>query len=91
MTGCAANQGRSAGLDGASAARFLPTKAQRPEHSYSGKSTTSPYFMALLVHQLLKRKLKAAGEDLSANAALKALGTIKLVEFELRRGLRNAS
>ena len=47
--------------------------------------------MALLVHQLLKRKLKAAGEDLSANAALKALGTIKLVEFELRRGLRNAS
>ena len=44
VTGCAANQGRLAGLDGASAARFLPAKAQKPEQSYSGKSTTFPYF-----------------------------------------------
>ena len=43
VTGCAANQGRSAGLDGASAARFQPAKAQKPEQSYSSKSTTSPY------------------------------------------------
>ena len=44
--------------------------------------------LALLVHRLLERKLKAAGEDLSANAALKALGTIKLVEFDLGEGVQ---
>ena len=42
--------------------------------------------LALLVHRLLERKLKAAGEDLSANAALKALATIRLVEFESDEG-----
>ena len=42
VTGCAVNQVRSAGLDGASASGFLPAKAQAPEHSYSSKSTTSP-------------------------------------------------
>ena len=47
VTGCAANQGRSAGLDGTSTARYLPAKAQRPEQSYSGKSTTPPYFPAI--------------------------------------------
>ena len=44
VTGCAANQDRSAGLDGASAACYLPAEARKPEQSYSGKSTTSPYF-----------------------------------------------
>ena len=44
--------------------------------------------LALLVHRLLERKLKAAGEDLSANAALKALGTIKLVEVDLGEGVQ---
>ena len=42
VTGCAVNQVRSAGLDGASASGFLPAKAQALEHSYSSKSTTSP-------------------------------------------------
>ena len=45
-TGWAATRGRSAwldGFDGASAARFLPAKTQKPEQSYSGRSTTSPY------------------------------------------------
>ena len=42
--------------------------------------------LALLVNRLLERKLKAAGEDLSAKAALKALGTIRLVEFEPEEG-----
>ena len=42
--------------------------------------------LAVLVNRLLERKLKAAGEDLSAKAALKALGTIRLVEFEPDEG-----
>ena len=44
--------------------------------------------LALLVHRLLERKLKAAGEDLSAKAALKALATIRLVEFESEEGTK---
>ena len=44
VTGCAANQGGTAGLDQAPAARFLPAKAQKPEQSYSSRSTTSSYF-----------------------------------------------
>ena len=47
-TGCAANQGRSAKLDGTSTARYLPTKTQKPEQSYSSKSTTSPYFLLII-------------------------------------------
>ena len=35
VTERAAHQGRSAGLDGTSTARYLPAKAQRPEQSYS--------------------------------------------------------
>lgn len=44
--------------------------------------------LALLLQRLLDRELKAAGEDLSANAALKALSTVKLVEFETDEGTR---
>ena len=38
------NQVRSAGLDEAADARFLPTDAQEPEPGYSSNSTTSPIF-----------------------------------------------
>ena len=44
--------------------------------------------LALLLHRLLERQLQAAREDLSANAAWKALATIKLVEFETEEGTK---
>ena len=40
----AANHGRTAGFDGASAACFPPSEAQNPEKSYSSNSTTSPFY-----------------------------------------------
>ena len=42
--------------------------------------------LALLLSRLLERKLKTAGEDLSVKAALKALETIRLVEFKIEQG-----
>ena len=38
---------------------------------------------ALLLQRMLERRLQEADEDLSANAALQALQTVKLVEFVL--------
>ena len=38
--------------------------------------------LALLLQRMLERRLREAGEDLSAHAALRALQTVKLVEFE---------
>ena len=48
MTERAAHQDRSVGLDGTSAAGFPQAKARKSEQSYSGKSTTSPYFPLLV-------------------------------------------
>lgn len=44
--------------------------------------------LALLLQRMLDRRLREAGEDLSANAALRALQTVKLVEFEGEGGER---
>ena len=44
--------------------------------------------LALLLQRMLERRLKEAGEDLSANAALRALQTIRVVEFETVDGER---
>ena len=60
-----------------------PIWHRRPERVQAHLLVAS---LALLVHRLLERKLKAAGEDLSAKAALKALATIRLVEFEPEAG-----
>jgi transposase len=42
--------------------------------------------LAFLLHRLIEKKLKAAGLDLSATEALRALRTVRLVEFTLGRG-----
>jgi transposase len=52
--------------------------------------------LALLFERLLERRLKEAGVDLSAPAALEALATVRLVTFQLpgqpvRRGVTNGS
>ena len=44
--------------------------------------------LALLLQRMLERRLREAGEDLSAHAALRALQTVKLVEFEVVEGGR---
>ena len=41
-----------------------------------------------LLQRMLERRLKEVGEDLSANAALRALQTIRVVEFETVDGER---
>ena len=43
---------------------------------------------ALALQRMLERRLREAGEDLSAPAALRALQTVKLVEFEAVEGGR---
>ena len=52
--------------------------------------------LALLLERLLERRLKDAGADLSAPAALEALTTIRIVDFRLdgqpvRRGVSTGS
>jgi transposase len=45
-------------------------------------------FLGFLLHRALEKKLKAAGVDLSATEALRALRTIRVVEVNLENGLR---
>ena len=59
VTGCAANQGRSAGLDGASAARFPSAKAQKSKQSDFGNSIASPYLPPVSVLQFLQVRHRA--------------------------------
>jgi transposase len=42
--------------------------------------------LAFLLHRTLEKKLKAAGQDLSATEALQALRTVRVVDIELGKG-----
>ena len=42
--------------------------------------------LAFLLHRAIEKKLKAAGQDLSASEALQALRTVRVVDLEVGRG-----
>ena len=68
--------------------------AMRPIYHQTTKRTEAHLFvaaLAFLLQKALDKKLKAAGLDLSATAALQALRTVRLVEFALGEDERKRS
>jgi transposase len=63
--------------------------AMRPVYHQTPKRTKAHIFvaaLAFLLHKALEKKLKAAGLDLSAPAALHALRTVRVVDLALGEG-----
>jgi transposase len=61
----------------------------RPIYHQTDKRVEAHIFvasLAFLLHRAIERKLKAAGQDLSATEALQTLRTVRVVDFQVDKG-----